>query len=378
MGLELRVDAVDGGARATTITTHRGTIATPCFMPVGTRGTIRAADSVDLDRLGAPVVLANTYHLMLKPGAEVVAGLGGLHRFMGWDGHILTDSGGYQVFSLDDGAKVALDDDGVTFRSTYDGSTHRLTPESAVAIQEALGADIQMQLDICPALPSPPDVLREAVESTLVWGGRALGARRRFDDQLLFGIVQGGVDTELRAEAAERTVALCGEDPAGQERFDGFGVGGLSVGESRAEMVPAIEATTAHLPLDRPRYVMGLGDPAGMVEAVAHGVDLFDCVLPTRHGRHGTILTSAGRINLKNAQWATADEPLDPTCPCEVCARWSKGYLRHLIAVNEPTGPRLATLHNLAWTLRLVDDMRQAIVEGRFEALRRDVLAVWG
>ena len=207
----------------------------------------------------------------------------------------------------------------------------------------------------------------------MVWGGRALGARRRFDDQLLFGIVQGGVDSELRAEAAERTVALCGEDPAGQERFDGFGIGGLSVGESRAEMVPAIEATTAHLPLDRPRYVMGLGDPAGMVEAVAHGVDLFDCVLPTRHGRHGTILTSAGRINLKNAEWATADEPLDPTCPCEVCARWSKGYLRHLIAVNEPTGPRLATLHNLAWTLRLVDDMRQAIVEGRFEALRRDV-----
>jgi queuine tRNA-ribosyltransferase len=378
MGLRVEVDGVDGGARATTITTHRGTIATPCFMPVGTRGTIRAADSVDLARLGAPVVLANTYHLMLKPGAEVVAALGGLHRFSGWDGHVLTDSGGFQVFSLTDGGNVKLDDDGVTFRSTYDGSTHRLTPQSAVAIQELLGADIQMQLDVCPALPSPPDVVRSAVERTLDWGAKALGARRRLDDQLLFGIVQGGVDTDLRAEAAERTVATCGDDPDGQQRFDGFGIGGLSVGESRAEMVPAIEATTARLPADRPRYVMGLGDPAGMVEAVAHGVDLFDCVLPTRFGRHGTILTSGGRLNLKNARWATADEPLDPTCPCEVCARWSKGYLRHLVAVGEPTGARLATLHNLAWTLRLVRDMREAILEGRFEALRRDVLATWG
>ena len=377
MGLHVSVDAVDGGARATTITTHRGTIPTPCFMPVGTRGTIRAADSVDLARLGAPVVLANTYHLMLKPGADVVAALGGLHRFSGWDGHVLTDSGGFQVFSLDEGGNVKLDDEGVTFRSTYDGSTHRLTPQSAVAIQEALGADIQMQLDVCPPLPSPPDVVRSAVERTLSWGERALGARRRLDDQLLFGIVQGGIDTDLRAEAAERTVAAAGDDPAGQERFDGFGIGGLSVGESRAEMVPAIEATTAHLPEDRPRYVMGLGDPAGMVEAVAHGVDLFDCVLPTRFGRHGTILTSEGRINLKNAKWATADEPLDPNCPCEVCGRWSKGYLRHLVTVDEPTGARLATLHNLAWTLRLVGDMRQAILEGRFETLRQDVLAMW-
>src|SRR5690606_1657684 len=195
MGLHVEVDAVDGGARATTITTHRGTIPTPCFMPVGTRGTIRAADSVDLARLGAPVVLANTYHLMLKPGADVVAGLGGLHRFMGWEGHVLTDSGGFQVFSLEEGGNVRLDDEGVTFRSTYDGSSHRLTPESAVAIQEALGADVQMQLDVCPALPSPPDVVRSAVERTLAWGARALGARRRTADQLLFGIVQGGVDT---------------------------------------------------------------------------------------------------------------------------------------------------------------------------------------
>ena len=384
MGLRVDIDAVDGGARATTITTNRGTIRTPCFMPVGTRGTIRAADAADLEALGAPVVLANTYHLMLRPGADVVASLGGLHRFSGWDGHVLTDSGGFQVFSLDPSSpgrsgrqqrgNVRVDDAGVTFRSTYDGSSHRFTPEGAVAIQELLGADIQMQLDVCPPLPSPEAEVRLAVERTLAWGSRALAARRRLDDQYLFGIVQGGVDLALRAEAAERTVTASG----GGLSFDGFGIGGLSVGEERAEMVPAIDATTAALPANRPRYVMGLGDPAGMVEAVAHGVDLFDCVLPTRLGRHGTILTDTGRINLRNAQWAAVDEPLDPACPCRVCARWSKGYLRHLVSVGEPTGQRLATLHNLSWTLRLVGRMRAAIEAGTFAALRSEVVAVWG
>lgn len=373
-GLALRIDAVDGGARATTITTHRGTIETPCFMPVGTRGTIRAADSVDLAALGAPVVLANTYHLMLRPGADIVADLGGLHRFMAWDGHVLTDSGGFQVFSLDPGGNVRVDDDGVTFRSTYDGSSHRLTPESAVAIQELLGADIQMQLDVCPALPSSPDVLRLAVERTLAWGERAQAARTRLDDQLLFGIVQGGTDPALRAEAAARSSA----GPGGSGGFDGFGIGGLSVGEEREEMVPAIAATTAVLPADRPRYVMGLGDPAGMVEAVANGVDLFDCVLPTRLGRHGTILTDTGRLNLRNAAWTRSQEPLDPSCPCPVCAKWSRGYLRHLVAVGEPTGARLATIHNLSWTLRLVARMREAILTGTFSTVRDEVLAAWG
>jgi queuine tRNA-ribosyltransferase len=374
--LTLRIDAIDGGARATTITTHRGTIPTPCFMPVGTRGTIRAADSADLEALGAPVVLANTYHLMLRPGEDVVAALGGLHRFMGWEGHVLTDSGGFQVFSLDPGGNVAVDDDGVTFRSTYDGSSRRLTPEGAVATQEALGADIQMQLDVCPALPAPPATVRLAVERTIAWGARALTARRRVDDQFLFGIVQGGTDAALRAEAAARTAASC--SAVDGRPFDGFGLGGFSVGEERAEMVPAIAAATDALPPDRPRYVMGLGDPAGMVEAVAHGVDLFDCVLPTRLGRHGTILTDAGRLNLRNARWARADEPLDPGCPCTVCARWSKGYLRHLLAVGEPTGQRLTTIHNLSWTLRLVARMRAAIHDGTFPALRREVLAAWG
>jgi queuine tRNA-ribosyltransferase len=366
--LTQRVDATDGLARVTTVSTPRGTIRTPCFMPVGTRGTVRAVGADDLEVLGAEIVLGNTYHLMLRPGAATVERLGGLHAFTGWDGHMLTDSGGYQVFSLDPGGHVDVDDDGVTFRSTYDGSTHRLRPEDAVRVQEQLGADIQMQLDVCPPLPSPGPVVRLAVDRTLAWGARAAAARRR-TDQALFGIVQGGIDLDLRAEAAERTAAL---------DFDGFGIGGLSVGESRAETVPAIAATTAALPGDRPRYVMGLGDPAGMVEAVGLGVDLFDCVMPTRIARHGSVLTGAGRVNLRNAKWAEAEEPIDPDCGCAVCARWSKAFLRHLLLVGEPTALRLTTLHNLAWTFDLVARMRAAIEGGTFADLRAGVLSVWG
>jgi queuine tRNA-ribosyltransferase len=362
--LSVRIDGVDGAARATTVTTPRGTFRTPCFMPVGTRGAVRTLCSADLDDLGAEVVLGNTYHLMLRPGADVVERLGGLHRFMGWDGHLLTDSGGYQVFSLE----PEVDDDGAVFRSTYDGDLHRLTPEAAVDIQERLGADIQMVLDVCPPLPSPPEVVRLAVERTVDWAARARGVHRR-GDQALFGIVQGGIDGELRAESAQRTVAL---------DFDGYGIGGLSVGESREEMLPALAATISELPVDRPRYLMGVGDPVGLVEAVALGVDLFDCVLPTRFGRHGTILTSEGRLNLRNGGFRTDEQPLDPHCDCRVCARWSRGYLRHLLTVDEPTAPRLLTLHNVAWLLSLVDRMRAAILSGSLGSLRQDLLAVWG
>jgi queuine tRNA-ribosyltransferase len=368
MTIAVRVDGADQGARATTITTPRGSIATPCFMPVGTRGTVKAAAAADLEALGAQVVLGNTYHLMLRPGAELVDRLGGLHRFTGWDGHLLTDSGGYQVFSLDPGGNVAVDDDGVTFRSTYDGSSHRLTPEGAVHVQELLGADIQMQLDVCAPLPSAPAVIELAVDRTLAWGERALAARRRTDDQALFGIVQGGVDPDLRARAAERTAAL---------GFDGYGIGGLSVGESRAEMLPAIEATTAALPPDRPRYVMGLGDPVGMVEAVARGVDLFDCVLPTRIARHGSVLTEDGRRNLRNARFADDEGPIEAGCTCPTCSRHSAAFVRHLLSVGEPTALRLTTLHNLHWTLRLVGRMREAILAGTFDALRADVVRAW-
>lgn len=357
-------------ARAGTIRTARGEISTPCFMPVGTRGAVRTLSAADLDDLGAQIVLGNTYHLMLKPGAEVIGRLGGLHGFAGWDGHVLTDSGGYQVFSLDPGGNVRLDDDGVTFRSTYDGGTHRLTPASAVAIQTLLGADVQMVLDVCAPLPSPPEVLRLAVERTATWAARARAEFLGLDRPELsqFGIVQGGTDVVLRVESAQRTVAV---------GFDGYAVGGLSVGESRDEMLATLADTLPHLPEDAPRYLMGLGDPIGMVEAIALGVDLFDCVLPTRFARHGTILSTAGRYNLKRAENADDSAPLDAECGCPVCARWSRAYLRHLITVDEPTAPRLLTLHNVWWTLRLVEEVRCAIQAGSLDAVRARVRAAY-
>ena len=361
--LSFEASATDGSARAGTVTTARGRFSTPCFMPVGTRGTVRAVSTQDLEDLGSEVMLCNTYHLMLRPGTEVVAGLGGIHGFAAWGGHVLTDSGGYQVFSLN----PAVDDDGAVFTSTYDGSRHRLTPEDAVRVQEQLGADIQMVLDVCPPLPSPPEVLRLAVERTAAWAARARRVHRR-EGQALFGIVQGGTDEALRVESARRTVEL---------DFAGYGIGGLSVGESRAEMLPALAAALGELPGDRPRYLMGLGDPAGLVEAVALGVDLFDCVLPTRLARHGSVLTTGGRLNLRNARFARDDGPLDPACGCAVCARWSRAYLRHLLQVDEPTAPRLITLHNVAWTLDLVTGMRAAIVAGTFDAFRTAVAEVW-
>ena len=363
MTLSLEVVARDGAARATVVTTSRGTYRTPLFMPVGTRGAVRTLSSADLEALGAEVVLANTYHLMLRPGAELIGAHGGIHGFAAWSGHVLTDSGGFQVFSL--GPRV--DDDGVTFRSTYDGSTHRLTPEGAVHVQEQLGSDIQMALDVCTALPASPIALREAVERTLGWAKRARHAHRR-PDQAIFGICQGGTDPALRAESAARTAEL---------GFDGYGIGGLSVGEPRAELLPALAAALAQLPDDRPRYLMGVGDPMALVDAVALGVDQFDCVLPTRLGRHGTVLTSAGCLSLRRAAHRDDGGPLDPTCACSVCARWSRAYLRHLLVVDEPLAERLVTTHNLAWVLALMDRIRGAVADGTLGALRAEVAAVW-
>lgn len=355
--------ATDGAARTGTVKTARGSFTTPCFMPVGTRAAVRLLSGADLEQLGAEVVLANTYHLMLRPGAALIAELGGLHRFTGWEGHILTDSGGFQVFSLG----PAVDDDGVTFRSVYDGSRHRLTPEEAVAVQEALGADIQMALDVCPGLPAPDQVVRQAMTRTLAWAARARRAHRR-GDQSLFGIVQGGTNPAWRAEAAQATAALA---------FDGYGIGGLSVGEPRAQMLEALAAAIPHLPPDRPRYLMGVGDPVSIVESVALGVDLFDCVLPTRLARHGTALTDLGKVQVKAARWARDDRPLEPDCACAVCARWSRAYLRHLFVVGEPTGARLLTWHNLNWLLRLLDQVRGAVTSGSLGALRRRVADRW-
>jgi queuine tRNA-ribosyltransferase len=361
--LGVEIQATAGAARAAVVRTARGSFATPCFMPVGTRGAVRTLAASDLEELGVPVILGNTYHLMLRPGAETVAALGGLHGFTGWGGHFLTDSGGFQVFSLN----PEVDDEGVTFRSTYDGSSHRFTPEKAVAVQELLGADIQMVLDVCPPLPSSPEVLRRAVERTAAWAGRARRAHRR-EGQALFGIVQGGADPELRSESAARTAEL---------DFDGYGIGGLSVGEPRSEMLPALAAAVAGLPADRPRYLMGVGDPVSMVEAVALGVDMFDCVLPTRLGRHGTALTSTGRVHLRAAPWARDDSPVDASCACRVCQRHSRAYLRHLLMVGEPVAGRLLTVHNLSWTLALMERLRNAVIDGTLDTLRVALAATW-
>lgn len=370
MKLHLDVTATDGSARAGTVRTARGEITTPVFMPVGTRGSVRSVTTHEVARLSSAdgtvpeVLLGNTYHLMLRPGAETVAELGGLHRFMGWDGHLLTDSGGFQVFSLD--PKVT--DEGVAFKSAYDGDAYLLTPEGAVQTQELLGADIQMVLDVCPPLPSPPHVLRAAVDRTADWAARARAAHRRTGDQSLFGIVQGGDDPELRREAARRTVAL---------DFDGYAVGGLSVGETRDAMLPALAAALEELPADQPRYLMGVGDPVSIVEAVALGVDMFDCVLPTRLARHGTLLTSEGRLNIKRAEFARSTEPVEAGCPCPTCTRYERGYLRHLCRVDEPAAATLCSLHNVTWMLTLVGRIRTAVRTGTLDVLRSEVAAVW-
>ena len=349
--------AVDGQARRGRLTTPHGVIDTPAFMPVGTRASVRTLDSHDLRAVGTQVVLANTYHLMLRPGASLIAGLGGLHPFMAWDGPILTDSGGYQVFSL--GASVV--EEGCGFRSVYDGSRVFLTPEDAVHVQEELGPDIAMVLDVCIALPAPRERVVEAMELTLRWAQRSVEAHRR-TDQALFGIVQGGVDPDLRLESARRTAEL---------GVDGFGIGGLSVGEDRRQRNAALEAAVAGLPPHAPRYFMGLGDPEGLLEAIARGVDMFDCVWPTRLARHGKVITSRGDYNIRLARFAEDEGPLDPDCSCLTCGMYPRAYLRHLAVVGELSLPRLLSIHNLAATHRVLAEARSAIESGSFGELCR-------
>ena len=373
--LHFNVDrqARNSKARAGRLKTLHGEVRTPVFMPVGTQATVRGVPVDALRATGSSVLLANTYHLLLRPGPEVFRKFGGIHRFMNWQGPVLTDSGGFQIFSLE----PKVDEAGATFQSTYDGSYHHLGPEQAVEVQALLGADIQMALDVCPGLPAPDEVILAATERTHRWADRA---RRRWrelgeqggvlpDHQEQFGIVQGGIDPALRRRSAAAITGI---------GFDGYALGGLSVGESRDEMVPAIAAATELLPADQPRYLMGVGDPAGLIEGVANGIDLFDCVLPTRLARHGTVLTDAGRLNLRNARHATDDGPLDPDAACPLTSRYSRAYLRHLLSVHELTAMRILTLHNLWWLARLMERARTAIVEGRYGAFRDDVLAVWG
>ncbi len=359
---DFRVDATDGAARACTLTTAHGTVTTPMFMPVGTLGTVKGVDPDELRAIGTQTILGNTYHLHLRPGEDLVAELGGLHRFMGWDGPILTDSGGFQVFSLADTRTV--DDDGVTFRSVYDGDRVRLRPEDAMRIQRDLGADIAMCLDEVPRPDASPDQLAAAVVRTTRWAERCRAAPSA-PGQLRFGIVQGGVDEDLRARSAADLLGI---------GFDGYAIGGLAVGEDRDDMFRVTASTAALLPGERPRYFMGIGDPEGILRVIAAGVDMFDCVLPTRLGRTGAALTSSGRLNLRNAAFARDPRPLDERCDCPTCARFSRAYLRHLVAQKELLGMRLLSVHNMAFLLALCRSARQAIVEQRFDDFLADAL----
>lgn len=366
-GFAFAVTGRDAGARVGRLSTPHGDIDTPAFMPVATYGAVRGVGPEDLAALGAQILLTNTYHLHERPGEDVVAGLGGLHGFTGWRGPWLSDSGGFQVTSL--AAHSRVDEEGVTFTSPLDGRRRTLTAENTMAIQEALGADIAMVLDECHAADSGAGAdLREraTTERTLRWAARCAAARKR-RDQALFGIVQGGTSESLRRASARGTAAL---------GFDGFAHGGLGLGEAPERRSDLIAAAREELPADAPRYLMGIGQPADIADAVAGGVDLFDCVIPTRHARHGVLFTSRGVLKARNARFKDDPDPPDPDCDCPTCTRHSRGYLRHLLHVNEALGARLASLHNLRFYLRLLADARTAIAAGGFAAFRARIAAI--
>jgi queuine tRNA-ribosyltransferase len=358
------VKDTDGAARAGVLRTPHGDVPTPAFMPVGTKGTVKAVDPAELRALGATIVLGNTYHLHFRPGDDVVEELGGLHRFMGWDGPILTDSGGFQVFSLRD-TIVRLDDEGVMFRSVYDGSAERFTPELAARIQAQLGSDVAMCLDVVPPAGVQQKDLTDAVRRTTLWARRQARAPRATGQQL-FGIAQGGIDPDLRRQSLEEVVEL---------DLDGYALGGLTVGEPRERTLEAVERFAPLLPDERPRYFMGIGDAPGLLEVIERGIDMFDCVLPTRLGRTGSALTPEGRLNLKNARFARDPEPLEEGCDCPACSRFSRAYLRHLVNQQELLGMRLLSLHNLRFLIRLTESARAAIEQGRLASLKAEALA---
>ena len=335
------------------MTTPHGRVQTPAFMPVGTAGSIKGVTPEQLRGTGTEIILANTYHLQLRPTAEVVHDLGGLHRFMGWDGPILTDSGGYQVFSLAGINRIT--DEGVTFRSHIDGSPMRLDPRIAIEIQNHLGADIIMAFDQCPPLPCDPGLLRLAVDRTIRWAAKCKEAHSR-SDQAMFGIVQGGLDLDLRARCAKELVAI---------GFDGYAIGGLSVGESHREMIEVLTPVASNLPEDKPRYLMGVGLPRDILAAATAGIDLFDCVLPTRNGRNSWAFTSAGPLKMRNEKHRTDAQPLEKDCDCETCKRFSRGYIRHLFNAGEMLGPTLTSIHNLRFYQRFMSRIRDLISVGR-------------
>lgn len=357
------VQAQDGFARAGLLRTAHGEVPTPVFMPVGTQGTVKALASSDLEALGAPIILGNTYHLALRPGEDLVQRLGGLHRFMSWPRAILTDSGGYQIFSLEGRRKI--DEDGVTFQSHLDGSEQRFTPERAMQIQAALGSDIAMAFDECPAAAAPPDEVASAVARTTRWARRCLSVEPP-PGQLRFGIVQGGTDLDRRAAHLRELAAL---------PFDGLALGGLSVGEPPPVMHAVVEATAPLMPSDRPRYLMGVGTPRDLLVAIRAGIDMFDCVMPTRHARNGQLFVRDGRLNIANARHRADPGPVEAGCACACCARYSRAYLAHLFHAKELLYHRLATLHNVHHFLDLVRGARAAILEGRLSPYVKERLA---
>ncbi len=368
MSFEFTLQAQDGQARAGVFHTPHGDLLTPVFAPVGTQATVKAIQPRELVEMGASLVLANTYHLYLRPGDELIRELGGLHHFMRWDGPILTDSGGFQVFSLSDLRRV--DDDGVTFRSHIDGSKHRLTPEKSISIQHHLGSDVMMAFDEVPR-PDEPDDVRRALRRTHDWAQRCLEYHHTNGDpntQALFGIVQGGIFPELRAESVAALVPL---------EFPGYAIGGLAVGETKPQMYSTLDYTLPALPANKPRYLMGVGMPDDLVEAVWRGVDIFDCVLPTREARHGAALTRYGRLNIRKAAYTADAQPLVPGCTCYACQSFSRAYIRHLKRSREILGDMLLSLHNVHFLLTLMDDMRAAILTGQLEAFRAAFLSDW-
>ncbi len=361
---EFRIEARDddSAARAGVFVTPHGDIPTPVFAPVGTQATVKTLSPEELRAVGAKLILANTYHLYLRPGHELIREFGGLHEFMGWQGPMLTDSGGFQVFSLSALRKV--DDDGVTFRSHIDGSVHRFTPEKVMEVEEALGADIAMTLDECPP-PKDRAYNEQALRRTHLWAARCRESHTR-EDQALFGIVQGGIFPDLREQSARFITSL---------DFPGYAIGGLSVGETKEEMYATLDVTVPMLPEGKPRYLMGVGTPEDILESVERGVDFFDCVFPTRVARNGALLTSHGRINIRNARFARDPNPIEPGCTCYTCQHYSRAYLRHLFVAKETLGLRLATIHNLHFMEKLMADIRKHIKDGTFVEFKRSFLS---
>ncbi len=363
--MKFTLDAKDGLARRGTVSLPRGDIQTPIFMPVGTKATVKAMTPEELTDMGAQIILGNTFHLMLRPGADLVKKLGGLHRFMHWDGPILTDSGGFQVFSLGDLRKIT--EEGVHFRSPIDGSKVFMGPEESMQVQRELGSDIVMIFDECTPYPADRTQARESMELSLRWAKRSKEAHGD-NPAALFGIVQGGMYEDLRVESLNGLAEI---------GFDGYAIGGLSVGEPKEEMLKVLTALSSHLPEDKPRYLMGVGTPVDIVEAVNQGVDMFDCVMPTRNARNGHLFTSHGIVRIRNQQHQSSELPLDADCACYTCQHYSRAYLRHLVANNEILGARLNTIHNLFYYLNLMRRIRDAIVSGEFQSLRAEINCIY-